>query len=254
MRKYLKQATTFIILLFLFNCISIYNADASVIKLNKTKETIQVGETVSLKIIGSNNRIVWKSDNKNIVKVDKNGNATGIKEGKTKIIAIISEKSYKCTITVKNKYGTVSGCITWQYNKYIGTKADVGAYVALIPKNKLDLKSLNNSVLSLFVPINGKNGIYATTVDGNGNYSINHVQTGEYLVFVVSKKTTDKDRFDDEANWKISLESKLSSYLSDKDLGYLESFMGFQSYTTSTISIYENENTTFSYDFGYTYI
>ena len=72
---------------------------ASSIKLSKSKLTMGLGDTYTLKLAGAKNP-VWKSSNSKIAVV-KNGKVIARKTGKATIIATYKGKSYKCTVLVK---------------------------------------------------------------------------------------------------------------------------------------------------------
>jgi len=74
---------------------------ANKIKLNKTKATIYVGKTVTLKLKNNKNKVKWSSSNKKIATVSSKGKVKGKKTGKVTIIAKVGKKKYKCRITVK---------------------------------------------------------------------------------------------------------------------------------------------------------
>lgn len=70
-------------------------------KISNSKLTLSVGETSELEIIGTDQKVTWKSANKKIASIDKNGKVTGKKVGKVKITATVLKKKYNCTVTVK---------------------------------------------------------------------------------------------------------------------------------------------------------
>ena len=98
---------------------------AKKVKLNKTKATIYVGKTVTLKATSNdtaktvtyttsnkavtlklkNNKakVKWSSSNKKIATVSKKGKVKGKKAGKATITAKVGKKKYKCKITVKKE-------------------------------------------------------------------------------------------------------------------------------------------------------
>lgn len=77
-------------------------AQAANVKLNHTKRTMHVTDTVVLKVIGkSQKNIRWKSSNPAIVTVSKTGKATAKKAGTAKVTAKIGSKKLTCKITVK---------------------------------------------------------------------------------------------------------------------------------------------------------
>jgi guanyl-specific ribonuclease Sa len=81
-------------------------ASDSGIKLTKTKATLYPGETLQLKLTGTNNKIKWSSA-KSAVATVKSGKVTAVAAGKTTIKAVCNRKSYKCKITVKEKKITI---------------------------------------------------------------------------------------------------------------------------------------------------
>ncbi|MCR5726557.1 MAG: Ig-like domain-containing protein [Lachnospiraceae bacterium] len=83
------------------------NIEAKTVKLSKTKATLKVGKKVTLTATikpadTTNKTITWKSSNKKVATVDKNGNVTAKKKGVCVITAVTSNgKKAKCKITVK---------------------------------------------------------------------------------------------------------------------------------------------------------
>lgn len=79
---------------------------ASKPKLNKTKITVNVygKKTYQLKVKGTSKKVTWKSSNKKVATVSKNGKVTGKKKGTAVITAKVSGKSYKCKVTVKDTH------------------------------------------------------------------------------------------------------------------------------------------------------
>lgn len=76
---------------------------AKKVKLNKTKATIYVGKTVTLKLKNNKNKIKWSSSNKKVATVTSKGKVKGKKAGKATITAKVGKKKYKCKVTVKKK-------------------------------------------------------------------------------------------------------------------------------------------------------
>ncbi len=70
-------------------------------KLSKTSLKINVGKTARLKITGTKQKIKWSSSNKKIATVNSSGKITAKKAGTCYVKATISNKTYKCKITVK---------------------------------------------------------------------------------------------------------------------------------------------------------
>ena len=91
---------------------------ASAIKLSKSKLTMGLGDTYTLKLAGAKNP-VWKSSNGKIAVV-KNGKVIAKKTGKVTITATYKGKSYKCTVLVKSP--KISSA---KFSMTVGTKKQV---------------------------------------------------------------------------------------------------------------------------------
>lgn len=76
-------------------------ASKSKVKLNKTSVTLKVGETVKLKLSGTDKKITWSSSNKKVAKVNKSGKVTALKKGKANITAKVGKKKYICKVKVE---------------------------------------------------------------------------------------------------------------------------------------------------------
>ena len=73
---------------------SLYDEPIAVI--NYDKKTLSSGETVQLKIAGTNKKITWKSSNSSIATVSKKGVVTAISPGKATITGSFKENGYIC--------------------------------------------------------------------------------------------------------------------------------------------------------------
>ncbi len=76
---------------------------AGKVKLNKTKVSLMVGKTVTLKLKGTKKKVKWISKNKSVATVSAKGKVKAKKVGSTKIIAKVSGKKYSCKVTVTQK-------------------------------------------------------------------------------------------------------------------------------------------------------
>ena len=98
---------TFILMIMILAGIGATANAASKMKLNKTKATVSINNSVKLRITGAKKNITWKSSNKNVATVKKSGNNGAIvkakKQGKTTITAKVGKTTLKCKITVKKK-------------------------------------------------------------------------------------------------------------------------------------------------------
>lgn len=76
---------------------------AATIKLNKTKNTMYVGSTYTLKVKGTTKKAKWTSSKKSIASVNSKGIVSAKKAGKAKITAKVASKKLTCAITVKQR-------------------------------------------------------------------------------------------------------------------------------------------------------
>ena len=77
---------------------------ASKVALNKTKATLYVGYTTTLKVNKTSKKVTWSSNRSSVASVSSKGKVTAKKAGTAKITAKVSGKKYTCTVTVKNPY------------------------------------------------------------------------------------------------------------------------------------------------------
>lgn len=134
------------------------------VKLSKTKLTLYVKKSVTLKVKGTKKKATWSSSNKKIAKVSKKGKITAVKKGKATIFAKIGKKKYKCVVTVKNptisktsltldagKTATLTvsnavGAVTWSSaNKAVATVTSKGV-VKGIAKGTTTITALASGV------------------------------------------------------------------------------------------------------------
>lgn len=75
------------------------------VKLNKTKITLIVGKTATLKIKNApkGKKVIWSTNKKKVATVSKKGKVTAKKVGTAKITAKVAKKKYTCKVTVKKK-------------------------------------------------------------------------------------------------------------------------------------------------------
>ena len=148
--------------------------------------------------------------------------------------------------------GQVKGQITWQYNKFIGTRGDNGAKVLLIPVNDT-VKTFDNHEAAMFLTGTYDSGIMVTKCDGYGNFDFgDDVPTGKYIVLIVSKNTNSMERLLDENSWISYFKDLYGGSFSNEDLEKLILFVGYQKYAFDYITVAENKVINISHDFGYT--
>ncbi len=100
------------------------------------------------------------------------------KENVKMTISFYLDKDLKVTETntksINGDYGTLTGNAYWKYNNYVGNKADASAEITLY---SLDTIRGNQK--------------FEATADVQGNYKIEKILTGSYLLIVRSKNATD---------------------------------------------------------------
>lgn len=71
-----------------------------VVKLNKSKLTLQTGKTSKLKLKNTKKKVKWSSKNKKVATVSRKGVVKVVSVGKTTITAKSGKKKYSCKVTV----------------------------------------------------------------------------------------------------------------------------------------------------------
>ena len=72
-------------------------------KLNKTSVTLKAGQTYQLKLIGTNQKITWKSSNPKIVTVNKSGKLFAKSAGNAKVTAQVNGIRFVCNVKILKK-------------------------------------------------------------------------------------------------------------------------------------------------------
>lgn len=157
------------------------------------------------------------------------------------------DKIYSFGTYSPTELGNIKGVVTWQFNQYIGTKPDVGASVALIP-TRVNLK-INDPFFALSnkQTADQNNNIHTTVVDGNGNYNIDDVPSGTYLLYIYSKNTNS------DLTVKDYDKDQLSKIFDYETMKILYNHLKLQKYTIKEVTIKQDKTITESHDFGYTY-
>lgn len=103
-----------------FSSTAVARAKSKKISLNKTKQTLNVGKTVQLKLKNAVvKNVKWKSSKTTVAKVSKKGLVTAKSKGTSKITATYKKKKYTCTITVKKAKEEVPSSVTPDYIPFI---------------------------------------------------------------------------------------------------------------------------------------
>lgn len=146
--------------------------------------------------------------------------------------------------------GSLKGSVTWQYNNYVGTKADVGAKVFLIPKGfkHANYTELDLELFAIIGSVPKGSNLHFAKVNGFGSYEINDVPVGEYLIIISSKNTT---RDLDES---IDFQNVLEPIIGTKNYPTFELFnLKSKKHEWKNIEIKKDKTIDVSHDFGNTY-
>lgn len=81
------------------------------------------------------------------------------------------------TVSCTKSTGSLSGNVYWKYNDIIGNKPDAGTTIKLY-----DVKNKSNESL------------YSITTDIDGNYKLDNISSGSYIIVVNSKNTFSSPR------------------------------------------------------------
>ena len=154
-----------VIMILSFNPV---NAQAATkMKINKTKTTIYVGDSTSLKVTGTNKKIKWTSSNKKVATVTAKGKVTAKKAGKTVITAKVAGKKFKCTIVVKKPCLTAS--VKGNTYKIVLHGGKIKKYTS---NKKITIKKINDKTLK--VTVKKKIGIVKIKVNTTNGKSLTY--------------------------------------------------------------------------------
>ena len=103
MKLVFKKLTSFVMMIVLTVAlfVPVIQVSAASVGLNKTKIVIVVGQKYRLTLNGTKKAPTWKTSNKKVVTVKKDGSVTGVSKGTANITATLGKKTYKCKVTVE---------------------------------------------------------------------------------------------------------------------------------------------------------
>lgn len=183
----IKNLTVIVMAVVMVLCMTPVTADAATVKLNKTKATIYVGSTTTLKVKGTSQKAKWTSNKKSVATVNNKGKVTAKKAGKATITAKIGSRKFSCKVTVKNPY----------LNKKSITLTKGKTYTLKLTGSKA--KSWTSSKKSV-ATVNNKGKITAKK-SGKTTISVKAANKKTYkCVVTVKAKNTDSDTDDDLAH------------------------------------------------------
>ena len=97
-----KLVSVFMVILLCLTLISPSVVYSATIKITKTKLSLNVGKTYTLKITGTTKAPKWTTSKKSVASVNSKGKITAVAKGTATITATINKKQYKCVVTVKD--------------------------------------------------------------------------------------------------------------------------------------------------------
>ena len=102
---------------------NVSTVEAASVKLNYKKLELRVGQKKKLILKNADGTVTWKSNKKDVAKVNKNGKITAKKKGKATITATFNNKKYKCKVTVlaNKSSGSSKSSNSGSANKKSGT-------------------------------------------------------------------------------------------------------------------------------------
>ena len=105
MEKILSRIISIVIastmVMSVFVPLDIYAAKKTPVKISKTKVTLYVGTSSTLKVSGTKQKVKWSTTSKRVASVTSKGKVSAKKAGSATIKAKVGKKTYKCKVTVK---------------------------------------------------------------------------------------------------------------------------------------------------------
>ena len=161
-----KRLSVLVILAVMVAMLALPMSAYAAVKINKTKATIDVGKTVTLKITGAAKgaKVKWASSKKSVATVSSKGVVEGVKAGTAKITATVSNKKYTCTVKVKEPSSKVTEKkVVFEPLKKNALPLEVGKTLKLVARCQDDItwKSSDKSVATV-----DENGVVTAVKEG----------------------------------------------------------------------------------------
>ena len=149
---------------------------ATKVKISKTKLTLYVGKTSTIKISGTEKTVKWSSSKKSVATVSTKGKVTAKKKGIVTITAIVDNKKYTCRITVINpkappKISEVKLTAEEIYKKCSSSTVQINTDEAIGSGFFID----DNKVVTNYHVIEGATSIRVQLLDDDKMYEIDSV-------------------------------------------------------------------------------
>lgn len=147
-------------------------AQAATVKISQKTLTLNVGNSKTLKVSGTNKKVTWSTSQKAVAVVSSEGKVTAKKVGSTIITAVVDKKKYTCKVTVKSQV-VVNPLI--KNAPFAAQETSHDKLKFIIPKTWKQIVSAEqgNAALLIFLPVD------ADAEKGSSNVSVNYAQTGK---------------------------------------------------------------------------
>ncbi|NLK28191.1 MAG: glycoside hydrolase family 18 [Clostridiales bacterium] len=132
------------------------------IKLNKTNLSLTTGDTVKLKVKGTDENVTWSSNKKAVAKVSKKGKVTAKSEGTATITATVAGKKLISKVTVKSAIPTPIPSSTKTESSYTP------------PTPVLELTNPRTKVVGYYAAWSRYSGFTPSNIDANKLTHINY--------------------------------------------------------------------------------
>lgn len=214
---------------------------AATVKLNKTKITINVGETYQLKLTGTRLKVKWSTSKKSVATVSSSGLVTGIKAGTIIVTAKVDDDEYKCIVNVvvpiltseKPEQG-IGGKTQYKINNL--PKEFTNDDITWMSSNE-DIITIDGNGLATTVGI-GKSKITATfgsyklsrtvtitptqndLLNAANNFKIEYNEIDDQIICII----TNNSKIDIMANYQLEFYDETDNLVSISLVGYLSLF------------------------------
>lgn len=227
-----------VIMILSFNPV---NAQAATkMKINKTKTTIYVGDSTSLKVTGTNKKIKWTSSNKKVATVTAKGKVTAKKAGKTVITAKVAGKTFKCTIVVKKPCLTAS--VKGNTYKIVLHGGKIKKYTS---NKKITIKKINDKTLKITVKkkigivkikVNTTNGKSLTCKINTAIKNHTHSWTTKKWTETIEHPGKEIDGYECECGFWCKDTATQEAHMDETGCGSYELYPHYTDPTTETIT------------------
>lgn len=180
------------------------NATVAKAATSKSSVTLNIGESTSLKISGTNAKATWKTSNKAVATVNSTGKVTAVAAGTAKITGTVKGKSYSCSVIVENPYITEAG--------FDAVEVKIGDGYVVVPKEwDFELEKQDaNTYLGTITPASLRSNL-KISIQKTGEAAPTYDETKESFDSVVTKNYIQK-LFTSDASTSDAVVSKFKTF------------------------------------------